>query len=389
MMFFGGALQAVAVMLLWLAELIAQARGTTLPLAIPAVWAHAFLMLYGLFPFFIFGFLLTVYPRWMNAPPVPRARYVPAFALLAAGNALFYPALFLGKNALLVALTLILAGFVATAAALYVVFLNSHKPEHRHERTLNLALTLGALGLLAFGTALHGPPRAFVIAREIGLWLFLIPVIFTVSHRMIPFFSSNVLEHYKMVRPAWSLPAMLALAAAHAAFEITGLVQWRFLADLPLTGMVLYHTIAWGFFRSFRVRLLAMLHIAFLWLSIAGTLYALQSLALLITGTLWLPRAPLHALGIGFIGGLVVAMVSRVTLGHSGRPLRADALTWRTLLGLNAVALIRIAAELPFGLQWRAWTNVAAAAAWLAVLGPWVVRCAPVYLKPRSDGRPG
>lgn len=58
-----------------------------------------------------------------------------------------------------------------------------------------------------------------------------------------------------------------------------------------------------------------MLHIAFLWLAIGMTLYTVQSLTLLITGVDYLGRAPLHALGIGFFTGMVVAMASRVTLG--------------------------------------------------------------------------
>ena len=130
-----------------------------------------------------------------------------------------------------------------------------------------------------------------------------------------------------------------------------------------------------------------MLHIAFLWLGVAMSLFALQSIAWLITGSDWLGRAPVHALGIGFLAGMIVAMASRVTLGHSGRSLLADRMTWLALLGVNGVALLRVAAELvPAGAA--AVLNLSAA------LACW--RCSarglhylPIYFRPRLDGRPG
>ena len=132
---------------------------------------------------------------------------------------------------------------------------------------------------------------------------------------------------------------------------------------------------------------LGMLHIAFLWLGIAMTLYALQSLIVLATGVDVLGRAPLHALSIGFFTGMIVAMASRVTLGHSGRTLHADRLTWAALFGVNVSAALRIAGEL---LPVTAiWLNLAAGGVWLAVLAMWAGHYAPMYLRPRVDRQPG
>ena len=219
------------------------------------------------------------------------------------------------------------------------------------------------------------------------MWLFLVPVVFLVSHRMIPFFSHSVLMHYLMVRPSWGPSLMLCCVSAHVVLELSGLPQWRFLADLPLAIAALHHSWVWQFRRSFHARLLAMLHIAFLWLGIAMTLYALQSLIVLATGVDVLGRAPLHALGIGFFTGMIVAMASRVTLGHSGRTLHADRLTWLTLLGINVSALLRIAGELlPAA---GAWLHLLAGAVWLVALGAWAGHYLPIYLRPRLDGKLG
>ena len=389
MMFFAGAVQTVLVMLLWLAELLGRTGlSPPLPLVMASTWVHTFLMLYGLFPFFIFGFLLTVYPRWMGGPVVPAPRYITAFALLAAGMILFYAGLFVSRMVLAVALALQLAGWAVTLHALFTVFRLASK-HGSHERMLNLALAAGMLGIGCFlvGT-LFQVPFAFALARELGLWLFMVPVVFLVAHRMIPFFSQSMLIDYSMTRPAWGPPVMLLCVVGHVLFELAGLPAWRFLADAPLAVAALHHSWIWQFRRSFHARLLAMLHIAFLWLAIGMTLYTVQSLMLLATGVDYLGRAPLHALGIGFFTGMVVAMASRVTLGHSGRALEADDLTWYVLLGINIAAVLRILAEFSSGTVGGI-LNILAAATWLVSFLLWAWLYAPMYLRPRLDRQAG
>lgn len=387
-LFFAGAAQLIAVMTLWSVELLARARGGTLPMVVPAAAAHLFLMVYGLFPFFMLGFLLTVYPRWMAGPVVPRAEYVRLFLLLAAGVLVFYLGLFTHRFVLAAGLLLWLAGWgTATRALLHVYREAPHRGPH--EQVLNFALFAAPAGAAGYLYALlAGDARGLALAREIGLWLFLVPVVYTVSHRMIPFFSQSALPDYRPVRPPWGLPLVGACALGHVALELAGLSAWRFAFDLPLAAAAWRQTLLWNLRRSFEVRLLAMLHVAFLWLGIAATLYGTQSLWLLLSGSDAFGRAPLHALGVGFLAGMVVAMASRVTLGHSGRPLEADALTWRCFLGVNATAVVRVLAEFLPG-AWRDYANLLAALAWLACLVPWVSRYAPIVLRPRADGKPG
>jgi uncharacterized protein involved in response to NO len=389
MMFFAGALQFILVMGLWLVELAGRAGWwPTLSLAVAPTWAHMYLMLFGVFPFFIFGFLLTVYPRWMDGTVVPASRYVSAFAFLAAGMILFYAGLFTSSIVLAAALALQLIGWGVTLHALLTVFLQAPK-RGPHERLLNLALASGMLGIACFLVGVFsGAPMAFLLARELGLWLFMVPVVFLVAHRMIPFFSQSALINYIMVRPDWGPPLMLLCAVGHVLLELTGLSAWRFLADAPLALAALHHSWVWQFRRSFHARLLAMLHIAFLWLGLGMTLYTLQSLALLVTGVDYFGRAPLHALGIGFFTGMVVAMASRVTLGHSGRALEANDLTWYVLFGVNIAAVLRIVAEFLPGTVGGI-LNALAAATWLLSFLLWGWLYAPMYLRPRLDSKPG
>lgn len=393
MMFFGGALQLIATVAFWLSELGGLYAGwwSTPRTVIPSVWAHAFLMIYDLFPFFMFGFLMTTYPRWMNGTVIPRRSYAAAFAWLAAGTVLFYAGLFASRTLLAVAVAILLVGWTVALRALFRVFMHAPAKDKHYERFLNAALLAGWLGIFSYALWLLGGQEVFLnFALRDGVWLFLVPVLFTVSHRMIPYFSSCVLADYRVVQPRWSLPLLSVCVAGHTVLELAGAQRGLFLFDVPMALMALDHAIKWDFRRSFRVRLLAMLHVTFLWFGIAMALYSVQSLVLAVTGTFILGLAPLHALAIGFIVSMVVAMASRVTLGHSGRPLVADDFTWACLMGVSVTALLRVAAEIPpFNRAAGVNLSVLAALAWLACLTPWALKYAPLYLRRRVDGKPG
>ena len=91
------------------------------------------------------------------------------------------------------------------------------------------------------------------------------------------------------------------------------------------------------------------------------------------TGEFLLGRAPAHALFVGFFGSLLVAMVTRVTQGHSGRLLVMPKVGWFAFVAIQLVALLRIVAEvLPDAPAWQA----LAALGWLLAFAPWVLRSA-------------
>lgn len=387
-MFMAGATQGLLTMLWWAFDLAAR-HGQLLAVPswpLPAPWIHALLMVFGFFPFFIFGFVMTAGPRWQAAAPVAEKSYLGAFALMGAGWLAFYAALWL-PALLLPALGLVLAGWCAGLPALWRVA-RTPSNEQTHIVAVVGGLTLGAALFTAFlGYAAGGPAWLAEAAVKGSLWFFLLPVFTALCHRMVPFFSSAVLPNYRVVRPLWVLHGLLACYAAHGVLELAGLPQWTWLADLPAATMALGLSVAWQLPRTLRVRLLAVLHIAFAWLGLGLGLHAAQSL-LLFFGAGSLGLAPLHALTLGFFASAVVGMVTRVTLGHSGRPLSADTPTWLIFWGVQGVAVIRLGAEF-IQLPGVANLYLLAALGWLVVFATWYAKFAPIYVKPRPDGRPG
>lgn len=388
LMFFIGAGNLLLAMAWWAAWLAAQ-RWPGL-LQVPDVaaypgWLHAFVMQCQVLPSFFFGFLLTVFPRWMGLPDVPRWRYVPVGVGMFGGQA----AMLLGalglEVALVVGLFMTVAGWSAGTWIL-ARLVRSERGTTWHARSCLAAMGLGLAGVLCFGAFLLGGPAWWVlVAIKLGTFGLLLPVYLTVAHRMFPFFAANVVPGYVAWRPMWGLAAAWALAMAHLALEVAHAYAWLWIVDLPMLALSLVCLWRW-WPRGRAPGLASVLFLGLLWWPVTFALFSAQSLAYLATGAFVLGRAPAHALFIGVFGSLLVAMVSRVTQGHSGRPLRMYPLTWWAFVGIQVAAVLRIVAEvLPDALAWQA----LAALAWLLALAPWVARIGTIYLSPRADGKSG
>ncbi len=380
--FLAGVAQIALVSVWWLWVLTARALpGLPLPAsAMPDTVVHALVMTCGFAPFFMFGFMFTAGPRWLGvAPPPPRVWLPPG--LVAAGGALaIVPLQVAGIPALQVAAAAYAGGWLWLLFRFVLLIRASENPDRIHAMLVAAGLTAGMSCVATF--AVHGA-AAYPLVASAGVWLFLVPVFVTVCHRMIPFFTSGVVPFVTAFRPWWLLALMIGAPVAHAALSAAGLPRWTWVVDLPAAAVMLAITVRWGFVQSMTNRLLAMLHVGFVWYGIGFLLAGTSALAQL-AGAAGLGLAPLHALTIGFASSLLVAMVTRVTCGHSGRTLAADAVTWRLFQLLQAAAVLRIGGEL-FGGGWLA----VAAACWVACLVPWTVKYAPIYWRPRPDGRPG
>jgi uncharacterized protein involved in response to NO len=156
----------------------------------------------------------------------------------------------------------------------------------------------------------------------------------------------------------------------------------------PAALLVLWLALRWGLLHSLRQRLLAMLHGGFVWLGVALALAAVSHMVSAWGGDgAGFGLAPLHALTMGYLGATLVAMITRVAAGHSGRPLAADNLVWGLYLVLQAAAVLRVLAALWPALPMA--PTLLAALAWAVACAGWAGRYGDWLGRPRADGRPG
>jgi uncharacterized protein involved in response to NO len=160
----------------------------------------------------------------------------------------------------------------------------------------------------------------------------------------------------------------------------------RGLLELAIGSIVVWLAFVWGMVQSLKIRLLAMLHVGFVWLGIAFVLAGLSQLLGFHGGTPWLGLGTLHALTMGFFGSVMLAMVTRVSSGHSGRPLVAENGVWRAFWFLQLAVVMRIAGAVNGA---PVWLMSVVALLWLGVVVAWSSRMFNWYGRLRADGQSG
>lgn len=371
----GFALGAAAMSLLALWWLFALAAGGRLglPWAVAPAQAHGLLFTLGFMPAFMAGFMFTAGPRWLAVPSVDARGLLAPLLQFGAGWLLVLAGVHLGGLLPALGLALAATGWLRLCLRFAALLRDSHVTDRLHARAVLAAACVGVAAMLLAGWALLQRDGALLRdATQLGLWGFIAPVFAIASHRMTPFFSAAALP--------------LACGLPLAALAETGrLPAWLLAPPLALAALaLLVLALRWRLAHGLRgesQRLPAMLHGGFVWLGVALGLQAL-SLALQAAGRGSLGAAPLHALTLGYLGCTLIAMVTRVAAGHSGRPLAIDRTAWALYRLLQLGVLLRLGAALGLDVA-----LLPAAAVWASVVVVWSWRCGGWLSRPRVDGR--
>ena len=387
---------------LWwvLVQLDRVSAAVALPYAMSPSLAHGAVMSFGFIPLFFSGFMFTAGPRWLHVAPPDVRQLLTPLLLQAGGWWLWLAGAHIDTRIALFGLALATVGLMWVSGLFWQLIWRSPVPDRVHAMVVGVGCGVGCVSLLGVALAMvFDAPQIAAACVLTGLWGFIVVGYVAVAHRMIPFFTSSALPLMDAWRPFWVLWLMLAttfLEVVAVWVELNGLPDgaagptWMGLRgslELAAGTVFLWLAWAWGLVQSLKNRLLAMLHIGFMWLAVALLLSGASQWLGVSSGVPTLGLGPMHALSMGCLASLMLAMVTRVSCGHSGRPLLANNRMWLLFWLLQLTTVMRVAADAyPFlanGLL------LPAALLWAGVMSVWGVHLGNWYGRVRTDGRPG
>jgi uncharacterized protein involved in response to NO len=375
--FLGSSLWAAAAIPLWLA---AYAAGLAVPTLLPPVVWHVHEMVFGFAAATVAGFLLTAIPNWTGRMPLqgmPLAALVGLWAIgrlavlisgaigapLAAIADLSFPLAFL-----LVVAREILAG--------------------RNWRNLPMlaALSLLLAGNLLVHLAAFGLADTAELGNRIGL-VTLFMLISIVGGRIIPSFTRNWLVKMRPGLARLPAPPETRLDLTVLVLVALALASWAAAPDAAATAAaVLIAGVAmalrlsrWRGLKTGREPLLLVLHIGYGWLAFGLLLLGVDAFVPVLPAT-----AALHALTVGAVGTMTLAVMTRASLGHTGRPLTAGPGTRVIYLLITLAAALRVLSPLAGDQEVPA--LVLAGAAWSTAFGLFAILYGRALASPRAEG---
>lgn len=350
--------------------------GGTPPVADPLRW-HAHEMLFGFTVAVIAGFLLTAVPNWTG-------RATPTGGALAALAALWL----LGRVLPLTALPawLVAAVDLAFLPVLVMVILRPILAARQHR---NLVVA-GILGLLfAANLMVHLEELGVTVATAApGIrlaWLSVVLLLVLMGGRVIPFFveagtgRSGATRVRRWVEQAGVITMIGWVLAMLAAPLAMGTALLAIGAGLAQAGRM----VGWHVGGLWRNPMLWVLYLGYAWIPVGLVFYGATAL----TGGY--PLLTLHSFTAGAIGTLALGMMARVSLGHTGREMRAPAALVAAFVLVLAGGLTRVFGPYLAAGPYHGPVVVASGILWGSAFLLFTVVFAPLLLRPRIDGRPG
>jgi uncharacterized protein involved in response to NO len=337
------------------------------------VW-HAHEMIYGYAALVVCGFLFTAIPNWTNRLPV---RGLPLLALVSLWFAGRLAMLFAGElgPALTAAIDVSFLFAVIAAAAREIVA----GQNWRNLRVLVLILWLALANVWFHVATLLGAPTDPALRAAIGA---LIALIILIGGRIVPSFTRNWLVKQSVTRLPAPFGPFDGVAIAAGVFAVAawvvepeGVATATFAAAAAV--LLAIRLARWNGLPTWRDPLLFILHL--------GYAFVPLGLALLAAALIWPQSVPkdatVHAWTAGAIGTMTLAVMTRASLGHTGRRLEANGATVAIYVAIVVAAITRIAA--PFAGEHYLMLLMLSGAGWSGAFVGFVGAYGPILLAPR------
>ncbi len=340
---------------------------------------HSHEMVFGFAAAVICGFLLTAVRNWTGQATLSGTGLAALAALWVTSRltALTGPA----------TLAAILDSAFLPALAIAIAIPIRRSRNVRNYKILLVLAGLSAVNILyhlSFLGVLPGEISQLAIRVALDMITLLMAI---VAGRVIPAFTANAVpeahpRHIKSIEfvALGSLLLILASDISGYWFSLAG-AGWGMLLALAAVahGIRLF---LWQPQRTMHNPLLWMLPVAYSWIPISLALRAVGQ----ISGVP--AAAAVHALTLGAISSLMLAMMARSALGHTGRELRAGWIEISAFLLIQLAAIMRVAATLIPPLYYRD-ALILSGTLWSLTFALFLSRYWGFLTRPRIDGRPG
>ena len=329
-----GSLYGGLTILFWLPLFYGQLE--THSLFSPIDW-HIHEMLFGYLAAVVTGFLLTAIPNWTGRLPVQGLPLLTLVVVWLLGRLAVFFSNELGWFAAAMDCSFLLMVVVAAATEIIA------GKNWQNLKVLAPVTVLFAANIVFYlEVACAGTSD---IGRRLGLGVVLV-LLALIGGRIIPSFTRNWLVRENPGR----LPVPFnRFDQVTIMLTVIALLSWVFLPEHGLTGGGLliaaflqgFRLYRWAGWRTLRDPLVTILHVAYVFVPIGLFLVA----AAILRPDLVPSAAGMHAIGIGALGGMTLAVMTRATLGHTGRRLEADSATCVLYAAILLASVTRIAAS--------------------------------------------
>lgn len=344
-------------------SLLFGAYSHKLSLQVGVVDFHVYPMLFIIFAQFFLGFLFVVFPKFLMQAELSPQMYMPLFWTYLTGSLLFFVGLFTLSFVQTSGMFIVLIAQILSFYKLFLIQKKSLMKNKNDTLWILIAFASGIVSHILFFILSIVPnltPVLQVVATNVGFYLFLFALIFTISQRMVPQFTGFKIKEYAINKTPYLVEIVYGLLSAKVCSVIFDHPLSNLLIDTAL--LILFTRELWRWkLPLFKVpAIIWILYLALLWIPIGFFFSTLIDLSILFWGqTFVVEKVVIHTFALGYFTTILIGFGTRVVLGHSGRTPNADKIAIALFIFLQLIVLIRLFASVSsnFGFDYIFWIN--------------------------------
>lgn len=326
---------------------------------------HAYPMVFVIFIQFFLGFLFVVFPRFLTQAEIAIKEYMnQAILYFISSLGILLSLAFYSKITFIFQIMMLFAQ-ILSFKLLYSIHEKSIVKVKEDTKWVLISLFSGIVFHSLFIISSLDFPFSYELSNfslNGGFYLFLFMVIFVISQRMIPFFTTAKVPNYIINKS----PNLLVIVYSLLAFKVLLLsfdnVKLNLLVDIPLFFVFTKELIRWKlpFFKS--PAIMWVLYLGLYWIPFAFLISIIEGLIAFYDTTIIFEKAVIHALSLGYFLTVLVGFGTRVILGHSGTTPHASNFAIFIFIVVQFITILRIFTSLStnFGLDYTFFLNLTA-----------------------------
>ena len=326
---------------------------------------HAYTMIFVIFIQFFLGFLFVVFPRFLMQAEVSKKDYMNQFFVYFISSVgIFLTLIFYSKITILFQFSLFVIQIFS-----FILLFKIHKKSlmkiKEDTKWVLIAFFVGLISHFLFIVSSFEFNYSYIVSKiaiNSGFYLFLFMIVFTISQRMIPFFTTAKAPDYKINKSPKLLETIFSLLVLKVVLLTFDNVKLNLIADVPLFILIVKELIKWKL-PTFKVpAIMWVLYLGLYWIPVAFFISIIESTMAFISPEIFFEKVVIHTIALGYFVTVLVGFGTRVILGHSGSTPHANNFAIFIFVSIQVITLLRIFASFStnLGLNYQFLLNLTA-----------------------------
>ncbi|OCL92778.1 NnrS family protein [Arcobacter porcinus] len=306
---------------------------------------HAYALIFIVFIQFFLGFLFVVFPKFLMQAEIEPKVYMKQFYLYFISSLGVFLSIIFYSKLIIYFQSLMLFTQILSFILLYKIHKRSTMPDKNDTKWVLISFFTGLISHFLYILSEILTNYSYELLKfsvNSGFYLFLFMIVFTISQRMIPFFTRVMVPDYQINKSKYLLDIFFVLLLIKVIVLSFEDAKFNLFIDIPIFLFLVRELYKWKLPTFKTPAIVWILHLGIYWIVVAFFVSIIESIFAYIYPNIYFEKIVIHTLALGYFVTVLIGFGTRVILGHSGRKIETKLFAKLIFIFLQIFILFRV-----------------------------------------------